>query len=116
MAKTKMAMNIHTTRLAIFAGLVTFAVGVISADTDGYSYFQYGSESALNGYASYDAWLAVANAGGQGVSSTMPILTGAMTGSAVAARPVEGRTRTWLESTGKALRSDKFMGLGIILR
>ena len=116
MTKRNALCNIHATRFAIFVGLTIFAVGVISADTDECSYFQYGSESALNGYASYDAWLAVANAGGQGVSATSHILTGAMTGRAVAERPVEGRTRTWLESTGKALRSDKLMGLVIILR
>ena len=101
----------------LFAGLAVLAgvAGSASADEEVYSFFKYGEDSALYGHVSYDAWLAANDLGNDGVSTTFSIQTGAMTGKSVAARVVEARTRTWQESSSRALRSDK-KGLEIIFR
>lgn len=73
----------------------------------------------LDGYSTYDAWKA-AQDGAKSSSSVGVAETfepgGFQTGVSTTAISLEARFRTWLESAGRALRSDAFRGLMIIFQ
>lgn len=77
------------------------------------------TDGGLAGYSTYDEWKA-AQDGAKSSSSVGVAETfepgGFQTGVSTTAISLEARFRTWLESAGRALRSDAFRGLMIIFQ
>ena len=88
-------------KLLMMIGAAAVVVGAISpmaAKADEYSFFRYDTGTALNGYASYDAWREGVNA--------------AKTSASASAETVaETGHRTWSVSIGIDLITKKLKGL-----
>ena len=73
----------------------------------------------LAGYSTYDEWKAAQDAASSSSGSATASAFepgGFQTGVSTTAITLEARFRTWLESAGRALRSDAFRGLMIIFQ
>ena len=96
------------------AAAATLCCAATAAFASGNTVF---TDGGLGGYSTYDAWKAAQDASnsssGAGVAATFEP-GGYQTGASTTYIALEARFRTWLESAGRALRSDAFKGLMII--
>ena len=84
------------------AAVVVVAISPMAAKADEYSFFKYDTGTALNGYASYDAWREVTGAAESSASASTETIS-------------EAGHRTWSVSSGIDLITKKFMGFILTL-
>lgn len=84
------------------AAVAVGAIWPMAARADEYSFFRYDTGTALNGYASYDAWREVAGAAESSASASTETIS-------------EVGNRTWSVSSGIDLITKKFVGFILTL-
>ena len=99
------------------ATLAIAASAALSLSADDYSFFKFGAESSLNGYASYDAWRTAEDTSKSSASSSAGVALEAATVACSSPKTqADFGSRTWYESAGTGLKSTKMRGLMIIFR